>query len=426
MLENLAWKYSRVTRQGNRQNVQLKTKVLYLASLVAFMRSFSQVIYVPSQMDILQDLGTTTAFFGLTLSVFALTFAAGQLFLGPVVDRYDSKLILIVGMLIFTTGSLGGIFVQSIEALFLIRVLQALGIAAAVIVGIALISDDVPGSERGKAMGTFEIWSAAGAAAGPILGAFLAIWLSWRIDFLLLGLLGICLAIFSYWQLPQQSVRTEKVGLREMSTILRNPATFGSSILGFVQFYALFTVFTLLPLMLSTQLGMGTGSIGILVSLLPIGALIGSLVGGRASDRINIRTVLIPGSLLAAFAFSMLTLISRTADQSTPIAVIVGAVIISGFAVGVILPGQLKIMVDYFPSMRGTASGLAFSFRFIGATLSPFVAGYLAETYSLSAGFGSAAILLAIGAVISILTIKEPTIISTEVGLDTDNPTEIR
>jgi DHA1 family bicyclomycin/chloramphenicol resistance-like MFS transporter len=405
--------------------VQLKTKVLYLASLVAFMRSFSQVIYVPSQIDILHDLEMTTALFGLTLSVFALTFAIAQLFLGPVVDRYESKRIMLAGMLLFSFASLGGIFVQSIEAFFLIRTLQALGIAAAVIVGIALISDVIPGSERGRAMGTFEILNAAGAAAGPIIGAFIAIWIGWRMDFLLLGLVGIGLAIFAYWQLPEQAVRTEKVGVREMFTILRNPPTLGATIIGFVQFYALFTVFTLLPLMLNTQFGLGIGSIGLLVSLLPIGAIIGSLLGGRASDRTNIRNVLIPGSLLAAFAFSILTLISRSADQSTPIAIIAGAVITSGFAIGFSLPAQLKIMVDYFPSLRGTVSGLAIFFRFIGAALSPIVTGYLADTFSPTAGYASAAILLTVGAVISILTIREPAPIRVEVGLETSNPPEI-
>jgi predicted MFS family arabinose efflux permease len=320
---------------------------------------------------------------------------------------------------------LGGIFVQSIEAFFLIRTLQALGIAAAVIVGIALISDVIPGSERGRAMGTFEILNAAGAAAGPIIGAFIAIWIGWRMDFLLLGLVGIGLAIFAYWQLPEQAVRTEKVGVREMFTILRNPPTLGATIIGFVQFYALFTVFTLLPLMLNTQFGLGIGSIGLLVSLLPIGAIIGSLLGGRASDRTNIRNVLIPGSLLAAFAFSILTLISRSADQSTPIAIIAGAVITSGFAIGFCLPAQLKIMVDYFPSLRGTVSGLAIFFRFIGATLSPIVTGYLADTFSPTAGYASAAILLTVGAVISILTIREPSPTRVEVGLETSNPPEI-
>jgi predicted MFS family arabinose efflux permease len=245
------------------------------------------------------------------------------------------------------------------------------------------------------------------------------------VDFLLLGLLGFVLAIFAYWQLPEGAVRAEKVGLREMSTILRNPPTFGATIIGFVQFYALFTVFTLLPLMLSTKLRLTTGSIGLLVSLLPTGAIIGSLLGGRASDKTNIRNVLIPGSLLATIAFSVVTVISGTAGQSTPVAFIAGAILTSGFAIGFSLPAQLKIMVDYFPSLRGTASGLSLTFRFVGATLSPVVTGYLADTFSLTAGYGSATMLLAGGAIISILTIKEPSPAPIKGGLEPSHPSEI-
>ncbi len=398
--------------------MQLQTRVLYIASLAAFMRSFSQVIYVPSQIEILNNLGMTTASFGLTLSVFALTFAVAQLFLGPLVDRYDSKQVLLAGLVLFIVGNLGGFFVQNIAIFFLIRILQALGIAAAVIVGVALISDVIPGSERGRAMGIFEILNASGAAAGPIIGALIAIQVGWRVDFLLLGILGIGLALFANWTLPRQAVRTERVGIREMAIILRNPPTFGATLIGFVQFYALFTVFTLLPPMLNTQFGLGTESIGLLVSLLPIGAMIGSLLGGKASDRTNIRNVLVPGSILAAFAFSGLTYFSRSANPTSSIVFIAGAVITCGIAIGFSLPGQLKIMVDYFPTLRGTASGLSMFFRFIGATLAPVITGYLADTFSLTAGYGSAAILLVVGAAISLLTIKEPILAPVEVKFD--------
>lgn len=405
--------------------MQLKTKVLYLASLAAFMRSFSQVIYVPSQVELLEDLGVTTALFGLTLSVFALTFATAQLFLGPIVDRYNGKHIMLVGLLLFTAGSMGGVLAQNIWAFLLIRILQASGIAAAVIVGVAMISDVIPVSDRGRAMGTFEILNAAGAAAGPIIGAMIAFWAGWRLDFLFLVLLGALLAVFANRQLPDQAVRTEKVGLQEMSTILRNPPTFGATVIGFVQFFALFTVFTLLPLMLNTQMELSTSSIGLLVSFLPVGAGVGSLLGGRASDRTDIRNVLIPGSLLAALSFSFLTVISRTADQATPVLLIGGAIIVSGFAIGFCLPAQLKTTVDYYPDMRGTASGLSISFRFIGASLSPVVTGYLADAISLPVGFGSAAILLAIGAFISILTIREPAPGGDELGLNAGRSPEI-
>jgi DHA1 family bicyclomycin/chloramphenicol resistance-like MFS transporter len=389
--------------------LQLKAKVLYLASMAAFMRSFAHVIYVPAQKDILFDFGTTTALFGLTMSLFALVFAVSQLFLGPLVDRFESKRILLVGLSIFTIGSLGGVIAQNIEWLFLVRLLQALGIAAAVIVGLALISDVIPKTERGRAMGVFEIFNAAGAAAGPIIGAFIAVWLGWRVDFILIGFLGFALLLFVYWQLPEHDVIAEKVGLRHMFTILRTPATLGAIALGLVQFYALFTIFTILPPMLSEQMGLDIGAIGLLISLLPIGAMLGSLVGGHISDRIRVRNILIPGSICAVIGYSSLTYLSRTADVNTLIVIIGGIIFLSGISIGFCLPVQLKIMVDHFPSIRGTANGLLIFFRFMGASMAPIITGYLADKYSLTAGFGSAAILLSIGAVMTILLITDKT-----------------
>ena len=398
--------------------MQLKTKVLYLASMAAFMRSFAHVIYVPAQKDILIDLGITTAMFGLTLSLFALVFAVSHLFLGPLVDRFESKRILLVGMSIFTIGSLGGVIAQNIELLFLVRMLQASGIAAAVIVGLALISDVIPKTERGRAMGVFEIFNAGGAAAGPIIGAFIAVWLGWRVDFLLLGLLGFVLLLFVYWQLPEHDVIAKKVGLRHMFTILRTPATLGAILLGLVQFYALFTIFTVLPPMLSDQMGLDIGAIGLLISLLPIGSMLGSLAGGLISDRIRVRNVLVPGSICAAMGYSFLTYLSRTADINTPIYVIGGIIFLSGVSIGFCLPAQLKIMVDHFPSIRGTANGLLIFSRFMGASMAPVITGYLADKYSVTAGFGSAAILLSIGAVLTILLITDKTPTPVPVRID--------
>jgi DHA1 family bicyclomycin/chloramphenicol resistance-like MFS transporter len=371
------------------------------------MRSFAHLIYVPAQKDILIELDITTAMFGLTLSIFALIFAAAQLFLGPLVDRFESKQILLMGISILTIGSFGGAIAQSYGLFLVVRMLQALGIAASVLVGLALISDIIPITGRGKAMGVFEIFNAAGAAAAPILGAFIALWLGWRVNFLLLGFVGVALFIFVYWQLPKHAVIAEKVGLRQMFTILRTPATLGAIVLGTVQFYTLFTVFTILPGMLSGQMGLDIGEIGLLISLLPLGAMIGSLSGGHVTDRIRVRLVLIPGAICAALGFGVLTVLSITADLYTPVYFVGGIIFISGISIGFCLPAQLKIMVDHFPSIRGTANGLLIFFRFMGSSMAPAITGYLADQYSIAAGFASATFLLSIGAFLAILLISD-------------------
>jgi MFS family permease len=86
--------------------MKLKTKVLYLVSFAAFLRSFAQVIYVPSLATMRSDLNTTTAMIGLTLSIYGLCLAFAQIAYGPIVDRFDSKRILLIGLVLYLFGNL--------------------------------------------------------------------------------------------------------------------------------------------------------------------------------------------------------------------------------------------------------------------------------------------------------------------------------
>lgn len=388
--------------------MSLKTKVLYLASSVAFMRSFAQVIYTPTQAEITKYLGITAAIFGLTISVYALSFAVSQLAFGPLVDRFESKRILLGGITLLVLGSLVAFLAPQLAPILASRAIQAIGIAAAGLVAIALISDVVPQAERGRAMGVYEVFNAAGAASGPIVGAIIATWLGWRYDFLFLAVLGILLVVFAAWGLPKLPVKSQKVGFKDMLTILRTPSPAGAIVLGLVMFYGLFTMFQLLPLFFAEQYGMTVSGIGLMVALTPLGAMLGSYLGGRMLDRNRVRHVALPGALGAALTFGGLTYLSSPAGSTTPVLIVAGSVFLCGTMIGYCLPAQLKIMVDFFPSMRGTASGLLIFFRFIGASLAPILTGYLADHVSITTGFASAAILLTIGTVVAFVVIAEP------------------
>jgi len=398
--------------------MSLKTKVLYLASLVAFMRSFAQVIYTPTQAEIVRDLSITTALFGLTISVYALGFAISQLMFGPIVDRFEGKRLLLAGLGLFSIGSLGAYLTLRLEPLLVMRTIQAIGVAAAGLVAIAMISDVIPSSERGWAMGIYEIFNAAGAAIAPIIGSVLAAWFGWRFDFLILAIIGFILLIFSAWQLPSLPVKSQFLGFADTLTIIRMPSSAGAIVLGFVMFYSLFTVFTLLPVLLTAQLELSTVRIGFLVSLLPIGAMIGSFAGGRMLDRIPVRRVILPSSLGAALSFGALTYLSNIVNSPSSQYIVAAIVLLCGVMIGYCLPSHLKIMVDNFPTMRGTASGLLIFFRFIGATAAPVITGYLTDKINLTAGFASAAVLLLIGAIVASLVVTDPKISPVSVSLD--------
>jgi predicted MFS family arabinose efflux permease len=388
--------------------MSLRTKVLYLVSFAAFLRSFAQVIYVPSLATMRSDLNTTTAMIGLTLSIYGLCLAFAQIAYGPIVDRFDSKRILLIGLVLYLFGNLGAYFTRGIGLLLVARSLQALGIAAAAGVGIALISDLFPTNERGRAMGIFSMFNSAGAASGPAFGGLIAVWLSWRADFIILAIITVVLLLFTFWQLPAQPVHGQNVGLKDMLTIARMPPTFGALVLGFVHFYGLYTIHTLTPILLADKMGLHEAGIGAVTTMTAIGVIIGTYVGGRASDQRGMRFTLIVGVTGASVAFIALTFISAIASSNMSPVVVAMALLAFGLTAGYGFAAQLNIMVDYFPAMRGTAGALQFFARFIGTTIAPLLAGYLADGLDLPSGYGLATVLLVVGAMIAYFTVSNP------------------
>ena len=388
--------------------MSLKTKVLYLVSLAAFLRSFAQVIYVPSLSVMRAELNTTTAMIGMTLSVYGLCLAFAQIASGPIVDRFDSKRILLIGLVVYLFGNLMAYFTSGIGLLLVARSFQALGIAAAAGVGIALITDLFASNERGRAMGVFSMFNSAGAASGPALGGLIAVWLSWRADFLILAIVTVILLFFTIYQLPAQPVHGQIIGLMDMWMIARTLPTFGALVLGFVHFYGLYTIHTLTPILLADQMGLHEGGIGAVTTMTAIGVIIGTYMGGRASDQRGMRFTLITGVTGATLAFVALTAISALANASMSPMVVAAALLGFGLTAGYGFAAQLNIMVDYFPVMRGTAGALQFFARFIGTTIAPLAAGSLTDVLGLPSGYGLATVLLLVGATIAYFTISNP------------------
>lgn len=388
--------------------MNLRTKVLYLVSFAAFLRSFAQVIYVPSLAVMRNELNATAATLGLTISIYGLCLAFAQIAYGPIVDRFDSKRILLIGLVLYLFGNLGAYFTSGVGLLLLARGLQALGIAAAAGVGIALITDLFPANERGRAMGVFSMFNSAGAASGPAFGGLIAVSLSWRADFLVLALVTIILLVFTIWQLPAQPVHGQNVGLKEMWAIARTPPTFGALILGFVHFYGIYTIHTLTPILLTDRMNLHEAGIGAVTTMTALGVIFGTYMGGRASDQRGMRFTLIAGVIGATLSLGAITFISAMATADMSPAIVGAGLLTFGLTAGFGFAAQLNIMVDHFPAMRGTAGALQFFARFIGTTLGPLAAGYLADRIGVSSGYGLATGILALGGVVAYFTVSNP------------------
>lgn len=107
------------------------------------------------------------------LNAYILTFAALLVTAGRLADQFGRKRVYMVGMILFSLGSLLCALAPSIELLITFRVAQAIGASVLEAVSLAIILAVFPRDKRTAAIGIWGALAGLAAAVGPVLGGFL-------------------------------------------------------------------------------------------------------------------------------------------------------------------------------------------------------------------------------------------------------------
>src|SRR3990170_3667453 len=114
-------------------------------------------------------------------------------------DRFGTKRIFMVALLLFTSASLLCGLAWNIESLVAFRVLQGVGGGILTPVGTAMLFRAFPPEERAKGAAVLMIPMVVAPASGPVLGGYLVEYQDWRWIFLInipVGVLGLLFAGF--------------------------------------------------------------------------------------------------------------------------------------------------------------------------------------------------------------------------------------
>jgi EmrB/QacA subfamily drug resistance transporter len=151
---------------------------------------------------------TDLSFIQWVLLVYDLAVIGLVLTLGRLGDLFGRKWIYIFGFLLFVLASLLCGMAQTSGQLISFRVLQGIGGAMIMANGRALVTVNVPVSERGKALGLTSMAFHVGYIAGPTLGGFIIDTLGWRWIFHLTIPIGLAAAYFG-WKVLKERARSE-------------------------------------------------------------------------------------------------------------------------------------------------------------------------------------------------------------------------
>ena len=138
-----------------------------------------------------RDLDASTSQLQWIVSAYTLVFASLQITAGGLGDRFGRKKWFMIGIALFTATSFAAAFVNSTEALILMRALQGLGAALIMPLSLSLISAAFPPEERGKALGLWSAISVSSIALGPVIGGAIVEYFTWHWIFLINVPIGI-------------------------------------------------------------------------------------------------------------------------------------------------------------------------------------------------------------------------------------------
>ncbi len=154
-------------------------------------------MYLPAFESIRSELQTSESMIGLTLTVFLLGMAIGQLVFGPLSDKMGRIPVLISGLVLFLIGTTLCYFSQNIETLLIARFIQALGACSATVIWQAVVIDRYEGKAAQRLFASIMPLVALSPAIAPLLGAGIESLWGWRAIFISLIVFGLLLIVFT-------------------------------------------------------------------------------------------------------------------------------------------------------------------------------------------------------------------------------------
>ncbi len=267
--------------------------LLFLAVLINYVdRGNLSIAAVP----LMEDFGLAPVSMGTLLSAFFWTYAALQIPMGWVVDRYDLRWTYAGALLIWSFASAAVGLATSFAQIFALRLLLGAGEAMAYPASLTYIRRNFPEDKRGLPTAVFL----SGVMVGPAVGAFLAGALlevtGWRQLFIYTGLGG-CLWLIPWLILvpsgrPRSvAAESEKVGRRRTAwrRLLRHPTFWGITSGMFCYSYYWYFCLTWIPSYLVLEYDLSFLKMGTYTALPLLGMAMVSLLSGRVADRMIAR-----------------------------------------------------------------------------------------------------------------------------------------
>ena len=397
--------------------VSLSAGLVALLVLVSAMPPLGTAAYLAGLPMAAQDFGITTAAAQLTLTVYIIGMALGQLIVGPLSDRLGRRKPLLIGIGAFVLLSVSIAFAPTLEIMLVLRLLQGFAASTGMVLGRSIVHDVVQGDRAARVLNVITAAGLVVPALAPLLGSAILAFADWRAIFLVLAALGAVVGVWSALRIPethrgdahtattetideaQQQAQATAVGSPSVLRFAMYTAVVG---LGFMAMYAYVSSAPFVFQQLHGFTPAGYAWTGALLSLTmaAVGMLGSRVIGrpGRFGTITATRAVALGLVLLVVGSLLVLT----TVYFDTHVAWYIAALMIAVAPVALISGSATALAMDASPLRGGTSSAIiGFSQSILGALTPPLVGIMGVDARPMALVFVAASILALIAAAIA-------------------------
>jgi DHA1 family bicyclomycin/chloramphenicol resistance-like MFS transporter len=355
-----------------------------LAALLASLTALGPLgvdMYLPAFPAMAADLGATQAAVQRTLAAFLFGMAAGQMVVGPLSDRFGRRAPLFAGLSLFAAASVGCAVAASAEALALLRLLQALGGCAGMVVARAVVRD--VSDERGavRMMAMLMLVMGAAPILAPLLGGALLAGFGWRAIFWSLAAYAVAalalIAVFLRESLPPERRRRDGFAaiLVVYAQILQDRRFLAHALAGAIPMLGLFAYLVASPGILMGLHGLSPTEYAIAFGSNAFGLILASQVIARLVRRVAPARLILGALVLCAAAGAMVPLAVAT-GLLWPLLV---SLLLYLSVMGAVLPLASALAMAPLGRVAGSASAVIGTLQFGGGAVVGLLAGMAAE-----------------------------------------------